>query len=144
MAAKRTALVILGWLASALILYAAFTILEFHWNLVSWRPAADRVAWGLLIPIVVTLLGACFLGRMEDGRSMGLLVCLALFALGAYLLPAEPLQDGLFGRRLPSPAWYRFGRFIVLALPLVFWLLGVKRSKTEQNGEVQRSLRDNS
>lgn len=144
MAAKRTILVTFGWFVSAVVLYAAFTVLEFHWNLVSWRAAADQVAWGLFLLIFVTLLGTGLLGRMEVGRSMGLVVCLALFALGAYLLPAEPLQDGLFGRRLSSPAWYRFGRFIVLALPLVFWLLGPKWSKMVKNGQLRRGLTEKS
>ena len=55
---------------------------------------------------------------------MSLAACLALLALAVYVLPPEPMTQGLFAREARSPLWYRAARFVLLALPGVFWGLG--------------------
>ena len=54
-------------------------------------------------------------------------MCLALLILGFYVLPSEPLNQGLFARERPSPLWYRGARLGVLALPALFWVLAMFR-----------------
>ena len=116
----KVLLQLLAWLSAGLSLYLAMALLEVHWNLVSWKPLLD---WTSLLPLLMvtgTLLGFIRLSQAESRpliRVFSSLICLALLGLGIHLLPQEPLTEGLFARTAPSPAWYRFGRLLIMASP---------------------------
>ena len=135
---KRAILLSLGWLLSAAVLYAALVALELYWNLYDWQPKLDLIALGLILGILAVLAAIRLLaraGKDRFSRGVSLAICLALLALAVYVVPAEPLTQGLFGREASSPFWYRAGRFVVLALPGVFWGLGcVRRWKSPGEG----------
>ena len=143
---KRVLLLTAGWIVAALGLYLAVLGLEFTWNAYNWHPTLDLVGGSMLLGVSVSLLVLAMLARASCdwlSRSASLIVSLALVVLGVYTLPAEPLSQGLFGRESPSPVWYRAGRLLIMALPLVFWLMrtpGILKflsclEKTEQPGK---------
>jgi hypothetical protein len=49
--------------------------------------------------------------------------------LALYVLPAEPMTQGLFAREHPSPLWYRAARFGLLTMPCIFWALELLRRR---------------
>ena len=127
---KRAILLTLGWLLAAAGLYVALVMLELYWNLYDWQPRLDLRALGLFCGMVTVLVAIRFLARADGNRlsrGVSLVICLALLALGVYVFPAEPITHGMFARETPSPLWYRAGRFVLLALPSVFWGLGLLR-----------------
>src|ERR1017187_8893530 len=127
---KRPLLLALGWLMSAAGLYAALVMLELYWNLFDWQPKLDLRALGLIIGIIALLAAIRFLARASNDRFsqvVSLVACLAMFGLGVYVSLPEPMTQGLFAREAPSPFWYRAGRLALLALPSVFWGLGLRR-----------------
>ena len=127
---KRAILLSLGWLMSAAALYAAVVLLELYWNFYDWQPKLDLNASGLILGMLALLAAIWYLARAcgdRFSRGASLAICLALLALAIYVVPPEPMTQGLFAREVPSPMWYRAGRFFALALPSVFWGLGVIR-----------------
>ena len=127
---KRVILLILGWLLAAAGLYVALVMLELYWNLFDWQPRLDLKGSGLIFGILAVLAVIWFLARASHDRfsqAVSLAACLALLAIAVYVLPAEAMTQGLFAREAPSPFWYRAGRFVLLALPSVFWGLGLLR-----------------
>ncbi len=117
---------------SAAVLYVALVALELYWNLYDWQPKLDLIASGLVLGILAILAAIRLLARAgcdHFSRGVSLAICLALLALAVYVVPAEPLTQGLFGQEAPSPTWYRAGRFVMLALPSVFWGLGFQRRR---------------
>jgi hypothetical protein len=121
---KRAILLSLGWLLATAALYAALVTLELYWNLYDWQPKLDLIASGLILGMLAVLAAIRLLARAGCdcfSRGVSLVICLALLALAVYVDPPEPLTQGLFGREAPSPFWYRAGRFVLLALPGVFW-----------------------
>ena len=127
---KRTILLALGWLAAAAGLYVALVMLEFDWNLYDWQPRLDLKASGLIFGMLAALAAMWYLARVSCNRfsrGVSLAACLALLALAVYVLPSEPMTQGLFAREATSPLWYRAARFVLLALPSVFWVLGLLR-----------------
>ena len=126
----RAVLGILLWLLAGGSLYLTMALLEAHWNLVSWKPVLDWIALLLLLLLTGTQLGfvrlSCAQAR-RPAKEISLLFCLALLVLGIYLLPREPLTEGLFARNIPSPAWYRIGRLLVMAAPTVLWLRSLRK-----------------
>jgi hypothetical protein len=120
----RSILLLLGWLVAALCLYAALLGLDIYWNLVTWRLEVDQWSVGLIGWALASLAGLWLLIRTSRDpvtRAVSLVICLFLIGLGLYVLPPEPLSQGLFGRRAPSPTWYRSARLVVLGAPLVLW-----------------------
>ena len=135
---KRTILLALGWLAAAAGLYVALVMLEFDWNLYDWQPRLDLKASGLIFGMLAAFAAMWCLARVSCNRfsrGVSLAACLALLALAVYVLPSEPMTQGLFAREAPSPLWYRAARFVLLALPSVFWALGLlrRRQRPAQN-----------
>jgi uncharacterized membrane protein len=127
---KRAILLTLGWLLATAGLYVALVMLELYWNLYEWEPRLDLRALGLFCGMVAVLATIRVLARAEGNRfsqGVSLAICLALLALGVYVFPAEPITHGMFAREMPSPLWYRAGRFVLLALPCLFWGLGMLR-----------------
>ncbi len=127
---KRNILLALAWIAAALCLYTALVILELYWNLYDWQPVMDLKALGLTCGVGSILLAIAFLARTRchaTVRWFSLVVCLALLALGVYVLPREPVTHGLFAREHASPAWYRGARFILLLAPTLLWGTGFLR-----------------
>ena len=127
---KRAILLTLGWLLAAAGLYVALVMLELYWNLYDWQPRLDLRALGLFCGMVAVLVAIRFLARAGGthfSRGVSLAICLALLALGIYVFPPEPITHGMFARETPSPLCYRTGRFVLLALPSVFWGLGLLR-----------------
>lgn len=127
---KRAILLSLGWLLAAVGLYAALVMLELYWNLYDWQPKLDLNASGLIFGMLALLAAIRLLARASGNRfsrGSSLVICLALLALAVYVVPAEPLTEGLFAREATSPFWYRAARFAVLALPSAFWSRGVLR-----------------
>src|ERR1035437_5758535 len=111
---KRAILLSLGWLVSAAVLYAALVALELYWNLYDWQPKVDLNTASLIFGMLAALAALRLLaraGKARLSRGVSLAICLALLALAVYVVPAEPLAQGLFGREAPSPLWYRAGRF---------------------------------
>jgi hypothetical protein len=135
---KRAILLTLGWLLAATGLYVALVMLELYWNLTDWQPKLDSNASGLMTGILALLAAIGFLARASGDRfsqGLSLAICLALLALAVYVVPPEPMTQGLFARESPSPLWYRAARFVALALPSVFWGLGLlrRRKRPPQN-----------
>jgi hypothetical protein len=127
---KRAILLTLGWLFSAAGLYVALLMLELSWNLNNWQPKLDLSAAGLILEMIAVLSAIWLLARAGcDRLSQGasLAICLALLALGVYVFPPEPITHGMFARETPSPLWYRAARFVLLALPCLFWGVGMLR-----------------
>jgi hypothetical protein len=107
-------------------------LLEVHWNLVNWKPLLDWISLLLMLMLAGILLGFIRLFQAESRRLMrgfSLLICVALLGLGIYLLPQEPLTEGLFARNTPSPAGYRIGRLLVMAAPTALWLCSLRNQK---------------
>ncbi|HWW02413.1 MAG TPA: hypothetical protein VNZ64_22130 [Candidatus Acidoferrum sp.] len=124
----RAILVTLGWVAAAAALYVTLVSFELYWNLFDWQPRMDRNAFGLVFGVCAVLVAIRFLARAASDRmSLGvsLVLCLGLLVLAIYVLPSEPLTQGLFARKQPSPLWYRVGRLVVLALPGSLWARAV-------------------
>ena len=127
---KRAILLTLGWLLAAAGLYVALVMLELYWNLYDWQPRLDLRALGLFCGMISVLVAIRFLARAGGNRfsqGVSLVICLALLALGVYVFPAEPITHGMFARESPSPLWYRAARFVLLALPCLFWGVGMLR-----------------
>jgi hypothetical protein len=135
---KRTILLARGWLAAAAGLYVALVMLEFDWNLYDWQPRLDLKASGLIFGTLAAFAAMWCLARVSCNRfsrGVSLAACLALLALAVYVLPSEPMTQGLFAREAASPLWYRAARFVLLALSSVFWVLGLlrRRQRPAQN-----------
>jgi|SRR5947207_42658 len=116
----------LGWLVAALALWVLLVVLELYWNFIDWQPKLDSRALGLGFGICSVLAGVWWLActnRSHTTRGASLVICLALLVLAIYVFPPEPLTSGLFARQRSSPLWYRAGRFAVLVLPTLFWVL---------------------
>lgn len=129
---KHRLLLILGWLLATAALYVTLVALELYWNLFTWRPQGDLRAAGMLVAIAGFLAAIHFLARTGSDsltRFVSLAACLALLAIGAYVLPPEPITTGLFARAEPSPFWYRAGRLVLFALPTLFWCLALRRPR---------------
>jgi signal transduction histidine kinase len=129
----KRALLILAWLGFGVGLYAGLVGLELYWNLFDWRPRLDANAAALMLVILALVAASWFLARgTADSltRTVAIVVCLALFALGLYVLPPEAIKAGLFARTTPSPWWYRVVRWAGLSLPgglLGIWQIRTKR-----------------
>jgi len=126
----RAVLLILGWLVAALSLWALLVVLEVYWNLYDWQPILDLRSVGLGFGICLAVAGMLLLAlapRQHAACIVSLIICFALLALAVYVLPPEPTTSGLFARERPSPAWYRFGRFVLLAAPMMCWVIGLLR-----------------
>jgi hypothetical protein len=135
---KRAILLTLGWLLAAAGLYVALVMLELYWNLYDWQPILDLKGSGLIFGILAVLAVIWFLARASHARFsqvVSLAACLALLAIAVYVLPPEPMTQGLFARKAPSPLWYRAVRFVLLALPSVFWALGRMRQRKHPVGQ---------
>jgi hypothetical protein len=107
-------------------------ILELYWNLFDWQPRIDSKAMGLVAGLCSAVIAMFLLSQINQGRLsqfVSLLLCLALLALAVYVFPAEPITQGMFGRREASPLWYRAARFVVMVLPLSFWVRGFLRRR---------------
>ena len=123
----RTILISIGWFGATALLYVMLVILELNWNLFDWQPRIDPKALTLAAGLCSILLGILLLSQVSHSCLSGwisFLLCLALLALAIYVLPPEPITRGMFGRKEPSPLWYRSARFVVMALPLSFWIRG--------------------
>jgi hypothetical protein len=131
---RRAALQVGAWLAASMCLYMGLLLLDVYWNLAAWHPRFDVEAVGLIAAIPAALWWIWSLSsatRESWVRWISLLLVTALFALGVYAVPAEPLGQGWFGRTLASPLWYRVGRLAVMSLPGLFWLLrSCRRSRS--------------
>jgi hypothetical protein len=106
--------------------YGLLVLLELYWNAYEWQPAWDLIGLGILLGlgfVLGVLGGLAWWSREGLSRGVSLAICLGFLILAIYLLPSEPLTEGLFGRETPSPTWYRVGRSMVLGLPSVFWVL---------------------
>jgi hypothetical protein len=119
-------LLVAGWLVATSGLYVALVLLELRWNLYDWQPRYDLqgdclvCGTGCLIYVFWLLAKA---GGNRVIRTVSFLACLALLALGVYIMPPEPLTAGVFGREQSSPSWYRGARTLALILPGIFWSL---------------------
>ena len=121
---RRNVLLIAGWIIVSLTLYGASVGLEVHWNLFDWLPRFDIAAGGLIMVVLLAVTAIWFLTRGLGNRWVqlfSLLVSLAFVALAIYVLPAEPKSEGLFGRELASPWWYRGSRLVFMCCPSFFW-----------------------
>jgi membrane protease YdiL (CAAX protease family) len=117
---------------------------SFYWNLYDWQPKPDLTALGLVLGVLLILLLIGFLAGASvhpATRGLSLVMCLALLALAFYVLPREPLTNGLFTRTQSSPVWYRAGRFAVLALPTALWSFGFRRRRKLVTMTTQASVR---
>jgi hypothetical protein len=126
----RTALLVVGWIIALVAHYIILVALEFHWNLFCWFPHLDLQSCSLAVALLGVLAGTWHLARLPQNRFariFSLAGCLALAGLGVYVLPAEPKSEGLFSRQLPSPLWYRGGRFVAMTCPGLFWAAGFLR-----------------
>ena len=130
----RTALLVLGWILASLALYAALLGLELHWNFFDWSPRFDFAAGGLLLGVLLALTVIWFIAQTAQPtalRLLSLVLVSALVGLAIYVVPAEPKSEGLFGRQLPSPFWYRAGRLLFLCCPSAFWFWAFFRSRRD-------------
>jgi hypothetical protein len=129
----KRALLILAWLGVGLGLYAGLVGLELYWNLFDWRPRLDANALALTLVLLALVAASWFLARATADaltQTVAIVVCLALFAIGLYVLPPEAIKAGLFARTAPSPWWYRVVRWGGLCLPGAFfgcWQFRAKR-----------------
>ncbi len=136
---KRSVLLAVAWIAAALGLYIALVVLELYWNLYDWQPVMDLKALGLVCGAGSVLVAMAFLARTRchaPVRWFSFVICLALLALGLYVLPREPTTQGLFAREHPSPAWYREARLILLVAPSLLWGAGFLRRRKRIVGAV--------
>ena len=128
----RTMLLIVGWILVLGANYFVFLALELYWNWFDWVPRFDLKSLGLLIGLLCVLVATWELARVpihRVARIASFMGCLALFIIGAYVLPEEPKTAGLFSRESPSPLWYRGGRFMVMSCPSLLWAASVVRSR---------------
>jgi hypothetical protein len=139
----RSILVTFGWFGATASVYLTLVILELHWNVFNWRPNLDPEALCLLLVLFSALIAIRLLAQVtRDHLSqwVSLLLCSSLFALAVYVLPPEPLTQGMFARQQPSPLWYRGVRFVVLVMPLSFWVYGLlQRRKLASQHDAARS-----
>lgn len=118
-------LVILGWLLAGTGLYLGCLVLEYYWNFAEWRPRWDWITGAILVWISASSAVLYLLSSIPAGRvsaAISLLACLSLAVVAGIALPPEPLREGLFGREVSSPLWYRGGRLLVMALPMAWWV----------------------
>jgi hypothetical protein len=100
-------------------------LLDLYWNVLNWRPHADPLAMALLFCSALALGVMVWLARRPEDRTskyVWLVLSLLLLTVGLYALPAEPVGTGVVGREEASPEWYRAGRVLVLAIPMLLWL----------------------
>ena len=122
---RRAIVLIVGWTVAFLSLYLGLVALELYWNLFDWLPRLDLRSLGLVIILLAALAATWWLARLSmdcGSRIFSLVGCLALIALGVYVLPPEPQPHGLFSGRSHSPLWYRGGRLVVFSCPGFFWV----------------------
>jgi hypothetical protein len=133
---KRALMLSFGWLTASFFLYVSFILLELYWNLFDWTPKYDLRA-AVLVLIIFVSLGSIFLlagtGSQLFNLVVSLAACLCLFAVGVYVLPAEPVKtEGLLARTSASPWWYRATRFLIMVLPLFFWASAFSTRRKKQ------------
>ena len=131
-------ILIVGWSFCFGSLYLALLALELYWNFFDWFPRLDLKGSGLAVAVLAALAGTYRLARISIDRVtriFSLMGCLALFVLGAYVLPAEPKTQGLLARQSPSPLWYRGARFVVLSCPSLFWMGTRPRSRIRERAQ---------
>ncbi len=136
---KRQLWIGLGWVFSGLALYLGCLVLDLYWNLAEWKPRWDWTAFLLFAWIAASLLTYRLLTRSLGGTlsiTISLIVSVALASLGIYAAKAELLSEGLFGREASSPLWYRGGRLVLMALPLILCVTILnKRRRTRSISE---------
>jgi len=122
-----------AWWAALVGLYLPLLWLDVAWNLARWHPQLNGDTVAALVWIMLVLVALWFLAlAIQDrfSRSLSLTGCLAFLVVAAHALPAEPLTTGLFAREVPSPLWYRLGRFAIMAVPMLFWVRGSRPART--------------
>jgi hypothetical protein len=112
-----------------LVFYLCFLFLDVRWNFPDWGLDLDLEVILDLAAIVGALVGFWLLAKATAhriSRTVSLLACVALLAIGLGVLRSEPLTHGLFARESASPRWYRYSRLALLACPLAFWLRNMR------------------
>lgn len=129
---KRTLLTTLGWILANALLLAGIIDLDMQLNFFNWHPEwSGRVA-GCLAGMLVVIALLPFLSRATQSRvalAIAAVACLALLGFVLAVVGPEPLGTGWLARTAPSPAWYRWGRTLVGAVPMGFWTWALIRWK---------------
>ncbi len=126
----RAILLIIGWTFAAAALYVTLVSLELYWNLYDWQPRFGLAALVLGATVCALLAAFWLLARVSVKplvRVWSFALSLALLALGVYVVPREPLKQGLFAREQSSPLWYRASGLAVLACPAFLWCLALSK-----------------
>ncbi|MDF1565983.1 MAG: hypothetical protein P1V51_23310 [Deltaproteobacteria bacterium] len=120
--------VVLLWGGVGAAIFGSMAYLDLDLNLFDWHPTPEASTW---VALGVGLLGLVAVLPLTTITDHALSVAVAWFVVvglcifGLYLLPAEPLSpDTLLGRDQASPLWYRGGRVVAMALPVL--LLGAR------------------
>lgn len=119
----RSVLIILGWLALALIHMAVWMVMSFEWNFLVFSPKLTGLVLSALIATPCALGGYWLVARVSTGRfvlTASLAVCVLLFIAGIRLFVPEGASSRLVDE--PSPLWFR-GTILATALvPCAFWV----------------------
>lgn len=138
----RTLGLVLGWLGAGLLVLYPTMWFDLEHNIFNWQwsgvtdgdqtgAATYAVGLGCIAVLART-------GRHPWGTHVGLVVCAGLLVLGLAWLPSETLSEGVKGRYVASPGWYRWGRLVALGLPLGLFVLGRRRLRGSERTTTDR------
>jgi len=135
-------LLIIGWLAAGFMLMCGVMRIVFGWDLFSFHPSLDLGTIFVALIVLVAEAGIWFLARAGRDRSIraaSLLVCLFLAGWGILVVYPEDVH-GLFGRREPSPLWFRGGLTLLLWVPGIFWIWWERRHVVRERDIARENL----
>lgn len=112
----------LAWVLATTLLAALLICLDLELNFFFWSPEWKAGVIGTFTGIGVMIVVLCYLAQITKHRIsfvVALLAAAGLLGLGLIGAQPEPIGTGWLARTEPSPAWYRWGRVGVCALPLL-------------------------
>ena len=116
----RAGLLIMGWLASGVLLLYMVLCIEIGWNLDRFSPRWNTAFFSNIAMDAAILLGCWFLAKASRdwvSRTGSLLICLGMVGIAIFrFLLVDPLHPGPL-----SPIWFRGSLTLLLCLPAIFW-----------------------
>jgi len=112
----------IAWYAVARMLVIFVIDLDLSWNFFDWHLTMDFDSIGYISGILVTALTLVAIERrVKNGWTLFAIGIggVVLLAFGIMFSVPEEITTGFAGRDRASPIWYRFGRLVIMALPIL-------------------------
>ena len=120
----RTTLPAIAWVFACLAIGGLLFAVELDVNFFIWNGVWHLQSIASLGGVLFLLLGTYFLAALTKSTATVIIAavsCVLLLAIAIYFVTPEPLGNPgqWFARRYASPAWYRWSRLTIAAIPFV-------------------------